>query len=115
MMTLMLCRNQCNLKYFQRLVSPLSSFRGYHSKQGVYGFKPLIHTAPANNAGAAFSNLTSFHHLNFALHIYVAGRKEGKFESCDRSPNLLRLVEAYQRHGHLKAALDPLHLQESKY
>ncbi|KAI9563198.1 hypothetical protein GHT06_010655 [Daphnia sinensis] len=91
MTSLMLCRNQCSLKYFQRLVSPLSSFRGYHSRQGVYGFKPQIHASHTNNSEGT----------------------EGKFHSRDQNPNLLRLVEAYHRYGHLKAALDPLHLQEA--
>ena len=40
-----------DLKYFQRLFSPLYSFRSYHSKQGVFGFKPQIHSPPSTNAG----------------------------------------------------------------
>lgn len=60
----MLCRNQCNLKYFQRLVSPFSSFRGYHSRQGVYGFKPQIHASHTNNNAGAFV-------LNVKSHCYI--------------------------------------------
>lgn len=40
-----------DLKYVQRLFSPLSSFRSYHTKQGVFGFKPQIHSPPSINAG----------------------------------------------------------------
>jgi len=40
-----------DLKYSQHIFSPLSSFRDYHSKQGVFGFKPQIHSPPSHNAG----------------------------------------------------------------
>jgi hypothetical protein len=40
-----------DLKYVQRLFSPLSSFRSYHTKQGVFGFKPQIHSPPSINSG----------------------------------------------------------------
>nr|CAH0103087.1 unnamed protein product [Daphnia galeata] len=82
-----------DLKYVQRLFSPLSSFRSYHTKQGVFGFKPQIHSPPSINA------------------VFDEG---STLISRNQNSNLLRLVEAYRRYGHLKAALDPLNMHEAK-
>lgn len=48
------------------------------------------------------------------LFIILLVLEDGSVEARNENPNLFRLVEAYRRYGHLKAALDPLGLQEAQ-
>lgn len=52
--------------------------------------------------------------LTVSLCILSVFDESSTFVSRNQNPNLLRLVEAYRRHGHLKAAIDPLNLHEAQ-
>jgi 2-oxoglutarate dehydrogenase complex dehydrogenase (E1) component-like enzyme len=52
--------------------------------------------------------------LTISLCILSVFDESSTFVSRNQNPNLLRLVEAYRRHGHLKAAIDPLNLHEAQ-
>ncbi|KAL3874391.1 hypothetical protein ACJMK2_037417 [Sinanodonta woodiana] len=84
-MSRLLTRSVGGFQYYQRLV--LACKQKYHSRSGIYGYKPAVKHRTEPVGEAALANRI-------------------------RNSNLCRLVDSYRCHGHRKAALDPLRLQQ---
>ncbi|XP_059162546.1 2-oxoadipate dehydrogenase complex component E1-like [Physella acuta] len=94
----MLCKaHRCLLCVRQYLIT--SAVAPYHSKQGVYGYNPRLNGASSSDSGSSDSDRDDCPYTAEVLNNRL------------KYANVVQLIDAYRRFGHLKASLDPLGLQ----